>query len=538
MTAAPTTAVRSPTELIRGRSGVRRRRRPRARAHRRRRRRPRRPVLLLRRRHLAPAAVVLPGSVEEVQAIVGRRRRTTCRCGRSPGARTTATAAPARGSEGSVVVDLHRMDRVLEVNDETGYVVVEPGVTFLALAQHLRRHRLAAHAVGARHRLGQRDRQHPGARLRLHRPRRPLRFPVRHGGRARRRHRGPHRHGRPGRQRGLGPVQGRLRTLGRRAVLPVQPRHRHQDGRLAACPARDLHRLHAHHRSDDDLPRWSTRCDRCCSTAPCRATSSSATPPSSPRWSPPARTWWDGPGLLPDEAIDRITGAHGHRPLERPLRPLRARPSSSRPGSPSSRTPSRRAAGARLRVTTYPGDVDPADRAPRRPRPARHPQHRPDPDGRLARRHARAHRLLAGLPAHRRDAVRQMRADPRPGRSSTGSTTPAASPSTPATPSPSPWSASTATTTARPPTSPPSSPNSSPTPPPPATPPTAVTPPSWTSSPTSTTPTTPRYAGPSNASRTPSTRAASSPPASRASGPPAAVERAHTAPTALMRELG
>lgn len=88
---------------------------------------------------IAPAAVVLPGSVEEVQAVV-RLAAThalplwTVSLGKNYGYGGASPRVP-----GSVVVDLHRMDRVLEVDDETGYVVVEPGVTFLALAEHLRR---------------------------------------------------------------------------------------------------------------------------------------------------------------------------------------------------------------------------------------------------------------------------------------------------------------------------------------------------------------------------------------------------------------
>jgi 4-cresol dehydrogenase (hydroxylating) flavoprotein subunit len=87
---------------------------------------------------VAPAAVVLPGSVEQVQAIV-----------RAAVAHDVPLWPVSRGKNygyggasprvaGSVVVDLHRMERVLEVDDATGYVVVEPGVSFLALAQHLR----------------------------------------------------------------------------------------------------------------------------------------------------------------------------------------------------------------------------------------------------------------------------------------------------------------------------------------------------------------------------------------------------------------
>lgn len=37
---------------------------------------------------------------------------------------------PAPIVNGSIVIDLHRMNKVLEVNDKFAYAVVEPGVTF------------------------------------------------------------------------------------------------------------------------------------------------------------------------------------------------------------------------------------------------------------------------------------------------------------------------------------------------------------------------------------------------------------------------
>lgn len=37
---------------------------------------------------------------------------------------------PAPVVSGSIVLDLHRINRILEVNEKMGYAVVEPGVTF------------------------------------------------------------------------------------------------------------------------------------------------------------------------------------------------------------------------------------------------------------------------------------------------------------------------------------------------------------------------------------------------------------------------
>ena len=47
---------------------------------------------------------------------------------------------PAPRVSGSVALDLHRMDRIIEVNDEFHYAVVEPGVTFIQLYQYCVEH--------------------------------------------------------------------------------------------------------------------------------------------------------------------------------------------------------------------------------------------------------------------------------------------------------------------------------------------------------------------------------------------------------------
>lgn len=47
---------------------------------------------------------------------------------------------PAPRVSGSVALDLHRMNRILEVNDEFHYAVVEPGVTFADLYRYCVEH--------------------------------------------------------------------------------------------------------------------------------------------------------------------------------------------------------------------------------------------------------------------------------------------------------------------------------------------------------------------------------------------------------------
>lgn len=85
-----------------------------------------------------PSAVVRPRSVPEVQELVRianehRMRLWVVSTGRNYG---YGGAAPCVG--GTVVVDLSRMNRVLEVDEDSAYAVVEPGVRFTDLYQHLR----------------------------------------------------------------------------------------------------------------------------------------------------------------------------------------------------------------------------------------------------------------------------------------------------------------------------------------------------------------------------------------------------------------
>jgi 4-cresol dehydrogenase (hydroxylating) flavoprotein subunit len=81
----------------------------------------------------APSAVVRPGSVEEIQAVLRianahRLPLWTVSRGRNLGYGGTAPRV-----RGSVVLELSRMNRVLEVDEELGYALLEPGVSFFDL---------------------------------------------------------------------------------------------------------------------------------------------------------------------------------------------------------------------------------------------------------------------------------------------------------------------------------------------------------------------------------------------------------------------
>lgn len=88
-------------------------------------------------REHAPAAAVVPQSVEQVQALVrlanehGIPLWPICR-GKNFG---YGGAAPVQA--GSVILDMSRMNRILEVNTELAYCMLEPGVGFFDLHAHL-----------------------------------------------------------------------------------------------------------------------------------------------------------------------------------------------------------------------------------------------------------------------------------------------------------------------------------------------------------------------------------------------------------------
>ncbi|MCM8794187.1 MAG: FAD-binding oxidoreductase [Candidatus Omnitrophica bacterium] len=90
----------------------------------------------------APAAVLLPESVEALVSAV--KIAAACSVPLYPVSRGKnwgyGSTSPAQ--EGSVLVDLSRMNRILEVNAKLGYAVVEPGVSQRDLYDHLVKNRI------------------------------------------------------------------------------------------------------------------------------------------------------------------------------------------------------------------------------------------------------------------------------------------------------------------------------------------------------------------------------------------------------------
>lgn len=84
-----------------------------------------------------PGAVLLPTSVEEVQAILRIANVHKTPVWTHGQGRNNGYGGPAPRVSGSFVLSLRRMNKVLEVNEESAYALVEPGVRFFDLYDHL-----------------------------------------------------------------------------------------------------------------------------------------------------------------------------------------------------------------------------------------------------------------------------------------------------------------------------------------------------------------------------------------------------------------
>jgi len=82
------------------------------------------------RKSISPEAVVLPGSTEEIQAIVRVCNRYNIRY-------TAIVSLFGLGwlvsQQGTIIISLRRMNRILEINEEDGYTVIEPAVRHVQL---------------------------------------------------------------------------------------------------------------------------------------------------------------------------------------------------------------------------------------------------------------------------------------------------------------------------------------------------------------------------------------------------------------------
>jgi len=85
-----------------------------------------------------PSAAVLPASAAEIQAVLEVANDLGIPLWTVSRGRNYGYGGASPRVRGSVIVDLSRMNRVLDVDEATGYALVEPGVSFSGLYEHLR----------------------------------------------------------------------------------------------------------------------------------------------------------------------------------------------------------------------------------------------------------------------------------------------------------------------------------------------------------------------------------------------------------------
>jgi len=85
------------------------------------------------------SAAVAPLTVEEIQAVLRVANEFKIPLWPISRGKNLGYGGSAPCLLGSVVLDLSRMKRIIEVNEECGYVVVEPGVGFADLFEHLQK---------------------------------------------------------------------------------------------------------------------------------------------------------------------------------------------------------------------------------------------------------------------------------------------------------------------------------------------------------------------------------------------------------------
>ncbi|WP_125956168.1 FAD-binding oxidoreductase [Novosphingobium sp. MD-1] len=84
------------------------------------------------------SAIVAPASVEEVQAIVRVANEIKVALWPVGRGKNLGYGAASPAEKGDVILDLSRMNRVLEVNDKQAYCLLEPGVGYFDLFRHLK----------------------------------------------------------------------------------------------------------------------------------------------------------------------------------------------------------------------------------------------------------------------------------------------------------------------------------------------------------------------------------------------------------------
>lgn len=85
-----------------------------------------------------PSAAICAGTLEEIQAVLAVANEFHLPLWAFGNGKNYAYGGPAPREQGFLILDLKRMNRILEVNEELAYALVEPGVSYFQLHEHLR----------------------------------------------------------------------------------------------------------------------------------------------------------------------------------------------------------------------------------------------------------------------------------------------------------------------------------------------------------------------------------------------------------------
>ena len=91
----------------------------------------------------APSAAVAPASVEELQAVLRVANEFRLPLWPISRGKNLGYGGASPRMPGTMVLDLGRLNRILEVDERLGYCVVEPGVGFFELHEYLTANRIA-----------------------------------------------------------------------------------------------------------------------------------------------------------------------------------------------------------------------------------------------------------------------------------------------------------------------------------------------------------------------------------------------------------
>jgi len=91
---------------------------------------------------IVPAAVATPGTIEEIQAVLAIANEGRLPVWALSGGQNRGYGMACANRPGTLILDLGRMNKIIEVNADLAYALVEPGVTFAQLYRYIRDHDL------------------------------------------------------------------------------------------------------------------------------------------------------------------------------------------------------------------------------------------------------------------------------------------------------------------------------------------------------------------------------------------------------------